>query len=61
MDIVKASLTSIGVTYYEITRDLLNVPETKPGRRGHWEWRVLGTGKVVAVEKQDDVPWRTLA
>jgi uncharacterized protein (DUF58 family) len=61
MDTVKASLTSLGVTYYEITQDLLNVPETKPGRQGHWEWRVLGTGKVVATEKQDDVPWRTLA
>jgi hypothetical protein len=60
MRAVQSSLDSLGVTHYEITKDILNLPESRPGRQGHWEWRVLGTGKAIAVEQQEEVPWRTL-
>lgn len=60
MGAVQSALDSLGVAHYDISRDLLNLPESRPGRQGHWEWRVLGTGKAIAVEQRDDVPWRTL-
>jgi uncharacterized protein (DUF58 family) len=60
MDAVKAGLINLNVAYYEITRDVLDLPETRPGRQGHWEWRVLGTGKAVPVERDRGVAWRPL-
>lgn len=63
-DRVKAALENLGIAYYEITKDVLNLPEARPGKRGQWEWRVMGTGKAVAVEEKErelQVQWRTLA
>lgn len=59
-DVVKSQLINMGIAFYEVTPDVLNLPESRPGRRGHWEWRVTGTGKAVAVD-QEEVSWRTLA
>ncbi|MGC9521743.1 MAG: DUF58 domain-containing protein [Anaerolineae bacterium] len=60
-DIVKRSLENLEVVHYEITQDVLDRPEIRPGRRGHWEWRVSGTGKAIAVEQREQqVSWRTL-
>jgi hypothetical protein len=60
MDAVKTALVNLNIAYYEITRDVLDLPEIRPGRQGHWEWRVLGTGKAVAVERDEEVAWRPL-
>jgi uncharacterized protein (DUF58 family) len=63
MDAVKTSLQSLGVRYYEISREVLDLPEARPGHRGHWEWKVTGTGKAVAVRRGDEEPrveWRAL-
>jgi uncharacterized protein (DUF58 family) len=63
-DAVKVSLENLGVTYYEITQDVLDLPEARPGKQGQQKWHVMGTGKAVAVnETERDVPvqWRTLA
>jgi uncharacterized protein (DUF58 family) len=57
---ISAVLDNLGVAHYEITKDVLNRPETRPGRRGHWEWRVTGTGKAVAVQREEPSGWRTL-
>jgi uncharacterized protein (DUF58 family) len=56
-----ALLSNLGVAHYVITRDLLDRPETRPGREGQWEWRVLGTGRAVPVRRPRDVPWRALS
>lgn len=64
MNVIKASLGNLGIRYYEITKDVLDRPEARPGKRGQWEWRVMGTGKAVAVEETQrelQVQWRTLA
>ena len=61
MDAVKASLMNLRVAFYEITKDVLNLPDIHPGRQGQVEWRVLGTGKAIPVRKDDQVAWRTLA
>jgi len=64
MEAVGIALQSLGITYYEIDKDVLNLPEARPGRQGQWEWRVLGTGKAIAVKRDDQerrVEWRSLA
>ncbi len=64
MEAVEIALQNLGIMYYEIGKDVLNRPEARPGRQGQWEWRVLGTGKAIAVkrdEQQRRVEWRTLA
>lgn len=58
---VSIALQNLGVTSYHITKDLLDRPEVRPGRRGHTEWHVLGTGKAIAVKQDESVAWRSLA
>jgi uncharacterized protein (DUF58 family) len=58
---VRGALANLGVAYYEITKDLLDLPELRPGRRGQTEWRVSGTGKAIAVRQDESVAWRSLA
>lgn len=60
MDNVKAALINLEVAYYEITRDVLDLPEMRPGRQGQWEWRVLGTGRAVSLRRDDEIAWRSL-
>jgi len=54
-------LTDLGVPHRVVTRDLLDQPEARPGREGHWEWRVLGTGRAVAVRQPRDMAWKVLS
>lgn len=62
VDAVRQALENLGVAYYDITSDILDLPDSRPGKQGHWEWRVLGTGKAVAVQREEpEVAWRTLA
>lgn len=56
-----ALLGSLGIARYAITRDLLDQPEAQPGKRGHWEWRVLPTGHVIPVRQPHDRAWKRLS
>ncbi len=56
-----ALLEEWGVPHYLIPRDLLDRPESRPGREGHWEWHVGATGRAIAREAPRDRGWRTLA
>jgi uncharacterized protein (DUF58 family) len=63
--LIQAMLTSLGVVHYRITRDVLDQPErqTPTQRGGGWEWRLLGTGKAVPVQKtagRMDKAWKPL-
>lgn len=49
-----------GVTCHIVTRDLLDLPEARPGQLGHWEWRTLATGRVVTVREPEDKSWEAL-
>lgn len=53
-------LAALGVTHHVVTRDLLDRSEMEPGKRGHWEWRVLGTGHAVAVRKPEETEWEAV-
>lgn len=54
-------LTETEIAHHLVTRAMLDRPEAKPGRAGHWEWRVSARGKATAIEKPRDTNWRVLA
>jgi uncharacterized protein (DUF58 family) len=58
---IVALLADLGIPHHVVTRDLLDQPEALPGQEGQWEWRVLGTGRAVAVRHPLDTHWRTLS
>ncbi|MBN1487976.1 MAG: DUF58 domain-containing protein [Anaerolineae bacterium] len=58
--VVTAALNDLGIVHYRITRDLLDRPEARPGKWGTWEWRVLGTGKAVPVQRPAESSWEVL-
>jgi hypothetical protein len=57
---VESLLAGLGVRNYRITHDLLDRPEARPGRQGQWEWRVLGTGRILPVRAPEDEVWINL-
>lgn len=54
-------LSALGVAHHVISPELLDRSALQPGKRGHWEWRVLGTGHAVAVRRPEDTEWRELS
>ncbi|MBN1875405.1 MAG: DUF58 domain-containing protein [Anaerolineae bacterium] len=57
----EAALYELGIANYLITKDVLDRPELRPGRKGVWEWRILGTGKAVPTRKPVDSAWKVLS
>jgi uncharacterized protein (DUF58 family) len=57
---VRGVLTDYGIHHTLIRRELLDRPEARPGRQGRWEWKVVGPGKVVAVQRPAKTVWRRL-
>lgn len=53
-------LSHLGVAHHVIPRELLDRPETQPGQRGKWEWRVMPTGRAVAVNRPESLEWKEL-
>ncbi len=56
----EGSLAQLGVAHYTITGDLLERPEAHPGKQGQWQWKVLGTGRVVPVHHPVQAAWKEL-
>jgi hypothetical protein len=54
-------LSELGITYYVITRDLLDRPESRPGRQGWWEWRVSPLGRAVTSRHPRELTWKVLS
>jgi uncharacterized protein (DUF58 family) len=54
-------LQSMGITTWVITPDLLNREEARPGHEGEWEWRMMPTGKAVAVRQPTNQSWKALS
>jgi uncharacterized protein (DUF58 family) len=55
------TLTELGIARYVIKRELLDRPETRPGRAGKWEWKVTATGRAIPVQKPRDMDWKVLS
>ncbi len=58
---ISNSLIDLNIAHYEISRELLDRPEAKPGKAGHWEWRVSPTGKAIPIRKPKDMNWKEIA
>jgi uncharacterized protein (DUF58 family) len=56
-----ALLSGLGITSYVITRDLLDRPESRPGRQGRWEWRVTPLGRAVTTRRPRELAWKVLS
>ncbi len=54
-------LTRWGIAHTVVSRDLLDQPEARPGRMGHWEWRTSATGRALPTRQPVDTTWRELA
>ena len=54
------TLESLNIACHVISRQLFGRQQSQPGQEGHWEWRVSGTGKAVAV-KTPLADWRRLS
>jgi uncharacterized protein (DUF58 family) len=56
-----AFLSDLGISNYVITRDLLDRPELRPGRQGHWDWRVSPLGRAVTTRRPGELTWKVLS
>ena len=57
---ISNTLADLSVARYTITRDILDRPEARPGREGHWEWLISATGQAVPVSKPSRLSWKVL-
>jgi hypothetical protein len=53
-------LIDMNIPHHIVTRDLFKQTETRPGQSGQWEWRILPTGKAIAVRLPGDLTWKSL-
>lgn len=56
---IEEALQSIGATCHVIPKQMLDTRQARPGTAGEWEWRVVGTGRAVAV-KTPTADWRRI-
>jgi uncharacterized protein (DUF58 family) len=54
-------LSDLGITCYVITRDLLDRPESRPGRQGWWDWRVSPLGRALTSRRPRELMWKVLS
>ncbi len=56
-----AMLSEHGIPNLLIPRELLDRKEARPGQRGKWEWRLMPTGKAVAINRPEDNAWKKVS
>jgi uncharacterized protein (DUF58 family) len=60
VDALSEVLAQMGIPRFILDRSLLLRPESRPGWRGQWEWRIMPTGKAVSTRPPGDMSWRKL-
>lgn len=53
-------LQNLGITSYVVTPTFLEGARLLKHQTNAWEWRILGTGRVISVHKPGDLNWRAL-
>jgi len=61
VNMMSALLSDLGISRYVISRDLLDRPESRPGRQGRWEWRVSPLGRAVTARRPSELTWKVLS
>ena len=54
-------LAEMEIAHHLITRSVLDRPEARPGREGHWEWHASALGKATPILKPRDTNWKVMA
>ncbi len=54
-------LAALGVARYLIPRELLDRPEARPGRQGHWQWHTSAIGRAIPIHQPKDRAWKVLS
>ena len=49
-----------GIRHYLISRELLDQPETRPGKAGHWDWRITPFGRAIPIRRPENLEWKGL-
>ncbi len=55
-----AMLADLEITHYLITADILDRPEMRPGRQGHWDWQTTPQGRAILKGKLQDTRWHEI-
>ncbi len=58
LDQVRSILSGLGISPYIISREMLDKPETRPGREGEWQWFVTGLGRVIPLHRPSHLEWK---
>lgn len=53
-------LKDMQISCHMLPREMFDVPEAQPGKKGQWEWRVSALGKAIPVRAPQDHSWRRL-
>lgn len=53
-------LSQWNIPHFVFTRELMDLPETRPGHQGAWEWHIGATGRAIPRTAPKDQVWRTL-
>lgn len=56
-----ARLQELGLSVHVLGRDLLELPEARPGYQGQWEWQLTPSGKAVPVRLPGNIAWKKLS
>lgn len=57
---LNSELERFGMQTYILDSQVLDLPEARPGQRGQWKWKTLGTGRAIAIQKPIDIDWKEL-
>lgn len=53
-------MADFGLRFYILGHELFGHQAARPGKMGHWDWRVYGNSIAKALHKPDDLHWRKL-
>lgn len=48
------------INHYVVSREMFDQPEARPGKAGHWDWRITPTGRAIPVRRPDNLEWKGL-
>jgi uncharacterized protein (DUF58 family) len=57
---VLGALANLRIHHYVVGREMFDLPEMQPGKRGKWEWRVGALGRAIPLRRPKDPAWKPL-
>lgn len=57
---MSAALNQWQINHYVVTQEMFDQPDARPGKAGHWDWRITPTGRAIPVRRPDNLEWKGL-